>query len=706
MRLVRLRCAVFAALLFGVICIPAVASVRMGMGNESLIGGDLTDPGDKLNAEGDYAGGKTEEESRPAAATWVTIKTAPLSPPGTAPHSRHVYHNWQGQPACSIFLNQPEKRIWYVGFKDGGFGGPTQDAPYYTAVQLKNAYKLTHFTITSAQNMPDRDPKSWAIQGSNSGEDDDWTDIYRCKNEDRTGSALRESPRGETTLYVSFTSATMDKVASPADAKKLQGKLKGLQFRRADFPEQTKAYTWFRIVVTSCYNPNGTDVEDHDRPPGFQIGQLELFGTPGQGEAPVVKAPEAPATPPVVDAPFMISYWCGPPKDQTTLERYKEIAECGFNTVFPAIDNLWEPASKDQEEHNRKYLDLCQQVGLKALLWDGAMIQPEGWKPPAPEEVPGIEKAMDGIVERYSAHPALLGYIVIDEPGPGAFDRIGVVNQYLLKKDPKHVPYINLLPNYGVPGSPSYEKGIVQFLKKVKPALLSWDHYRQMFETGDEKCYWDNLETVRRHCLKAKVPYNQIIVSFRHMGYRECNEADLRWQVWTSLAYGSRGIQYFTYWFVPGLAWADAPALISKEGKRDVKWDYVKKINNRIAKLGPTLVKLTSTGVYCTDPLPIGTRGLTEDAPVKKAEGGTLVIGCFKDADGGEYIMPVNRSFTNVITTTLTLDAKFASAAEISQETGKPIDATPVAEQPLYVSLEPGEGKLFQLNPKAVVAPK
>ncbi|MCY2929406.1 MAG: hypothetical protein NTV86_07900 [Planctomycetota bacterium] len=334
------------------------------------------------------------------------------------------------------------------------------------------------------------------------------------------------------------------------------------------------------------------------------------------------------------------------------------------------------------------------------------MIQPEGWKTPTPEEIPGIEKAMDGIIERYSSHPALLGYMVIDEPGPAAFDRIGVINQYLLKKDPKHLPYINLLPNYTAPGSPAYERGIVQFLKKVKPALLSWDHYRQMFENGDEKCYWDNLETVRRNCLKAKVPYNQIIVSMKHMGYRECSEADLRWQVWTSLAYGSRGIQYFTYWFVPGLAWADAPAMITKEGKRDVKWDYVKKINTRIGKLGPTLVKLTSAGVYLTDPLPPGTHGLTDEAPVKKAEGGALVIGWFKDAAGAEYILPVNRSFSDPISAALTIDPKFASVSEVSQETGKPLAAVPVEGKALDVPLDPGEGRLYLLNPKAGVAPK
>ncbi len=31
------------------------------------------------------------------------------------------------------------------------------------------------------------------------------------------------------------------------------------------------------------------------------------------------------------EQPFIISYWCGPPVAEITLERRNEIAECGFN---------------------------------------------------------------------------------------------------------------------------------------------------------------------------------------------------------------------------------------------------------------------------------------------------------------------------------------------------------------------------------------
>ncbi|MCY2925521.1 MAG: hypothetical protein NT031_08785, partial [Planctomycetota bacterium] len=680
-----------------------------------------------------------EDALLPFNATWISMTCAPAD----TPHQRHAYQSWQGTPAVAIVLNRPSTMKWYVGFRDGGNGGPTQAAPYFLAIEFKDAFYLTHFTVTTSPDMPDRDPREWGIQGSNTGKPNDWVTIYACKAKDRASSPFQATSRKETFLFTSFAASGMEKALTAADAKKLKERLGEKKISRMDFIRPARTFTRFRIVIYSCFNANAMEVADFNHPPGFALGQLELFGVSGPRDkaagapktvkplgiggvdvadeldksdkalaaaaGPPLEVPDPAVKPPVFTAPFMISYWGGPPKIETTLDRYKEIAECGFNVAFPAVDTLWSKPTKADLEHNLRYLDVCKQAGLKALVWDGNMIQPKDWPAPASEDMPAIEKAMDGIIARYSSHPALLGYVVYDEPDRPQFERIGAVTKYLLKKDPKHLPYVNLPPNYaGTPDSDwraaKYEESLTQYIKTVAPALLSWDHFRQMTEQGDEAGYWDNLETIRRNGIKARVPYNQVILCVKHKGYRECSEADLRWQVWTSLAYGSRGIQYFTYWFDKELASPEAPALITKDGKRDVKWEHVKKINTHVAKLGPTLVKLVSTGVYCTDPLPAGTRPLGDSAPVKKAEGGPMVIGCFKDVSGdkaaAEYIMPVNRSFKDAIKATLTLDEKYESVSEISQTTGKPLLAVSVAGKPLAVSLEPGVGRLYMLNLK------
>jgi hypothetical protein len=282
---------------------PADAWKRIGTGNAGLLGGDLTDPQDAIREREPvaYAQDRPENELRPLNTNWLRMRSAPTSPPGTPPHQRHPYQSWQNSPACAIFLNNPEKRKWYVSFKDGGRGGPSHAEPYYCAVEFRNAFILTHFTLTTAPDMPDRDPKSWAIQGSNTGKDDEWTDIYMCDAKDREGSPLQASPRCETTLFTSFTSADMAKTVSVKDLKKLEARLKGQKMEKADFAVPARPYTWFRIVIYSCFNANTMEVADAARPSGFALGQLELFGVPAAktalapAPAPAPKLETAPA---------------------------------------------------------------------------------------------------------------------------------------------------------------------------------------------------------------------------------------------------------------------------------------------------------------------------------------------------------------------------------------------------------------------------
>ena len=438
--------------------------------------------------------------------------------------------------------------------------------------------------------------------------------------------------------------------------------------------------------------------------PRLRLLTLALIGATANSLAADPKGPPlSPLKPAVSELPFMISYWCGPPKAETTSERYKELAECGFNVAFAAIDNLWSPNDKAQEEHNLKLLDLCKEAGMQALIWDGNILKVGAFdKAPKPEEIPQIEKTLDALIAKYSSHPAFLGFIEGDESITlEGTRRLGVVNQYLMKKDPKHVPYFNLLPAYAFPVRTEYDTYVSKFIEDGKAPFVSWDHYRQMFGGGDESTYWANLELMRKKCTEVGIPFNQIIVSLKHMGYRECSEADLRWQVNTSLAFGSRGIQYFTYWFTKGLAWADAPSFIDKNGKRDRKYDYAKKINNRAAKLGPTLIKLVCTGAYCAGtPLPPGAVPLPDNAPVKKAEGGRVVVGCFQSAEGKRYIFPVNRTLKFVVTSKLTLDEWAESVSEVSQETGELLPPTPLTDGTLEVKLQPGDGQLFLINDK------
>ena len=257
-----------------------ISATVLGVGNAGLLGGDMTDPEDDIEGKTSCAGDDSKEDLAPLNANWADMTCAPANPPGTPAHQRHAYQSWQNSPAAAVFFNKPESIKWYVGFRDGGFGGPTQENPYYVASRFDTPFALTHFTLTTAMDMPDRDPRSWAIQASNTGEPNDWVDIFRCNADNRDGSPLREAPRCETTLYTSFTSEDMAQVATRQDAQKIAAKLNGEKLGIAHFPRQTQAYSWYRLAVFSCFNPNGFHVPQATRPPGFALSQLEFFGKP------------------------------------------------------------------------------------------------------------------------------------------------------------------------------------------------------------------------------------------------------------------------------------------------------------------------------------------------------------------------------------------------------------------------------------------
>ncbi len=675
----RVIITVLGITLYGMLALSELAHAhhRLGTGNSSLLGGDLTDPNDTVKEKDkvNYGEDKSENDLKPLNGNWLRMKSAPNNPPGTAPHQRHPYQSWQGAPACAIFLNNPEKRKWYVGFRDGGNGGPTKDAPYYCAVEFKDAFVLTHFTITTAPDMPGRDPKVWAIQGSNSGRDDDWTDIYRCDAKDRERSSLSEK-RSETTLFTSFTTADMAKVVTPEDLKKLSAKLKEQKIDKADFPLPKKAYPWFRIVTYSCFNPNSTTFDDFNRPPGFSLGQLELFGVKGVREKP------APIKMRSYDPPFIISAWSGP---TASLERYKEYADCGFNLVL--ITDLKRPAGDAA---------LAKAVGIKAIVADKQLFK---FKP----EHADFAKNIHAVVAKYANDPTVAGLYLADEPGADKFAELKSISDEFEKANPKMIPFINLLPTYAPPvamGTRSYEEYVRRYIQAINPPFVCWDHYALLEKNATRPDYFENLEVVSRVCRERNLPFVQVICSVPHGMYRPQDEADIRWQVYTTLAYGAKGIIYFTYTTPRDDGWGYKDAILNGKGEKTERYGYVQRMNRKLNALAPWMVKLQGVAVAHSAPIPRGGSGFDSTMPVASATGGTMSVGWLQDADQKDYLFVVNRHFgLDAKELTLVLRGKASHVAEISQESGELSQATfDLEKRTLTVKLLAGEGKLFRLS--------
>jgi len=181
----------------------------LGVGTASLLGGDLTDP---------------EDDGNPEADDGYDVIFSSNDEPGFA----------GGEFSFNVFDN-------VVGGGNDkwccGPGGGIPEEGLHITVELEERQALTHFTVSSANDTPGRDPTDWEIQGSNDGIE--FTTIF---------SQEGESVWGATRLQV-------------------------IRFDAGeDFEAQKNAYQFFRFVTfDTALNPSGAY---------YQVSEIEYFGGP------------------------------------------------------------------------------------------------------------------------------------------------------------------------------------------------------------------------------------------------------------------------------------------------------------------------------------------------------------------------------------------------------------------------------------------
>ena len=140
--------------------------------------------------------------------------------------------------------------------------------------------------------------------------------------------------------------------------------------------------------------------------------------------------------------------------------------------------------------------------------------------------------------------------------------------------------------------------------------------------------------------------------------------------------------------------------VINRDGTRTRHYSMLKDINGEVLAWGPTLLRLESTGIYFTEPLPDMTRSITESRLVESIRGGMCMVGEFKHKDGSSYMMLVNRDFLNPLTAKVKLRKTPGTLLEISKSNGAREAATGYSpwERELKVEFTAGDGRLFCLK--------
>jgi hypothetical protein len=372
-------------------------------------------------------------------------------------------------------------------------------------------------------------------------------------------------------------------------------------------------------------------------------------------------------------SPFPLMAWNWVPDDPQLLRRMKDngLTLAGFAT----------PAQ----------LDMVHAAGLQAIVSDARVSQYD-WRQVDPAQA---RDQVRSLVAEVGQHPAVFGYYLKDEPCADEFPGLGTVASLVREYAPGKWPYINLFPDYANArqlGAPSYQAHLDAFIQHCQPPIISYDNYSLMEREDVRPQYWTNLAAVSATAQRHGVPFWNIVLTVAHFQYRELTAADARFQAFTTLAYGGRGLSYFTY-FAPQIGnYRMAP--VDQFGTETATWGYLQQVNRQIAQLSPTLAKLRFDTVYHYGSVPPGSRGPSGEDLVIGLDSGPFLVGEFTHDDGSRYALVVNKSFHDSHWVWAKTRLGSHALRLVSPYTGKLVPFT--GEQQV---LAPGQGSLLCLSP-------
>lgn len=390
-------------------------------------------------------------------------------------------------------------------------------------------------------------------------------------------------------------------------------------------------------------------------------------------------APAAEPDPWQVGTPI-VTYWAGPPMTDAVA---RQMAEGGWNLVWCT----------------EKELDVAQRHGLRAQLRDG-LLRPAALDDPAQRE------KLDDLIERVRYHPALYSYYITDEPSADEFPALGKLIAYLRQRDPAHLAYINLFPTYannqqlGTQGDTvtAYREHLRQYREIVKPSLVSYDHY-QFTTNGDRPGYFLNLAMIRRCAQRAGVPFLNIVQACTWAPSMRVPEPDeMRYLVYTTLAYGGQGISYYVYCH-PGHTGAIARA----DGTPTPLYHALKPLHREFVAIAGELQPLRSLSVHHAGMSPPGSEPLAENGPFRfdppvapiahqppeRVRG--FLVGFFGEADKPSHVVVVNLDYKAEETVTLVGPGNLDSFDAVSSTW------SPVGGSRAELELPRGGGKLLRV---------
>jgi hypothetical protein len=244
----------------------------------------------------------------------------------------------------------------------------------------------------------------------------------------------------------------------------------------------------------------------------------------------------------------------------------------------------------------------------------------------------------------------------------------------------------------------SYEPYVQRYIDTVHPDLVSYDHYH-FLKTGDRPGFFENMRIVRQQALQAGLPFWQIVLAIPHGGYRRLTDAEKRWEAMQTLAYGGKGVLYFTYWQPADTSFQWGDPIIRHDGTPTPQYAEIRHINADVAAIGKHLLNAVPVTVFQNGDIAPGGTAREAGTPVRFPGGGDITVGLFR-ADTHLYVLFANRDYSKPTEADVVLETGTHDPARLLKANGKWETAvatkTPEGDRQTHLTIAPGDAELYR----------
>lgn len=382
--------------------------------------------------------------------------------------------------------------------------------------------------------------------------------------------------------------------------------------------------------------------------------------------------------------------WGGIAQKEVSVQSYLKLKSVGVNIDIAFFTDVDAIASA---------LDAARQAGIKLMI-----------------SCPELKTDPEKVAARFKNHPALEGYYLADEPDRSKFDELAGLAKRLLSADKGHYSFVNLFPdinsNQKKFGTKDYKEYVDTFDKLFPAPYLSFDFY----PVTDGKIHLRWFENLEFFAAKYKAegrPFWAFALTTSYLAYSEDSGQpsmndfyqlyksynpeklfvhdiptlpELRLQVYSNLAYGAQGIEY---WSFRGFG-----SPLDAAGKRTVVFDRLQKVSNEIQNLsgvflGAKVVSVSHTG---TD-IPRGTKRtakLPSSVKLLETVGEGALVSLLENG-ANTFLVIVNRDFRQEMKLILEVD----DSVKKVQKDGSLVAAS---EYTSATMIEPGDAAIYMIQ--------